>query len=455
LNQYDAPCPIQAPALPGAQSVSDCDRVYTADQDSNTVTVINPNTNMVLGTIVFGNVRMDTDADILGAMYKGEINVHGLGFSRDGRYLAVICVTTNSVHVVETTTNKIIRTIYVDRAPHEGFFSPDGCFLWVAERGLNTVAIIDWRHGRVVDRIVTEDGPSKVVFSPDGGLAYVNHLRVEVLDVIDVLTHRVIERIRLPSSVGGSSDEAISPDGREIWLGMPVNGRTTSVLNTKTYQIEAIMDTGPRTNHPNFVTVDGVDYAYLTVGDLNQTLVYRRDSDGRPPILVKTIQHHGAGPHGIWPSPDNTRIYVALQYSDAVDVIDTKTMTVIETLRVGQSPMALVYVARNGPGSLLNMSRQGLGMRIETVSIDVQESTGWGTAQIRALPGLDEVVIDVRGLPPNRAFTAYAVCGGNITALLTATSNSMGAIPEALAFVHFFANRYDRIILSPALYLNH
>lgn len=442
--------PVQAPALPGAQPISENDRVYTADQDSNTVTVINPKTNKVLGTIVLGSVRMDTNADILGAMYHGEIDVHGLGFSRDGRYLAVICVTTNSVHVVETATNKIIRTIYVGRAPHEGFFTPDGCYIWVAERGLNTIAVIDWRSSSVVDRIVTEDGPSKVVFSPDGRLAYVNHLRAEVLDVIDVSAHRVIQRIKIPSSAGGSSDEAISPDGREIWLGMPVNGRTTSVINTRSYRFEAIMDTGPRTNHPNFVTVDGVNYAYLTVGDLNQTLVFRRELNGKAPRLVKTIRHCGAGPHGIWPSPDNTRIYVAMQYSDAVEVIDTKSMTVIETLQVGQSPMALVYVARDSSGTDMNLSRQGLNKRIEVLSIFVQGTAGSGTAQVRELPGLDEIVIDVRGLPPNRAFTAYAMRGQEAAALLTATSNSMGVIPEALAFVHYFANGYEKIILRPA-----
>lgn len=53
------------------------------------------------------------------------------------------------------------------------------------------------------------------------------------------------------------------------------------------------------------------------------------------------------GPHGIWPSNDNTPVYVALQYS-GVDVIDTKAMKLIKTLHVGQSRMALVYVARSG-----------------------------------------------------------------------------------------------------------
>src|SRR5258708_4400712 len=149
----------QAPALPGAQPISGNDRVYTADQDSNTVTVINPKTDTVLGTIPFGAVRMDTNADVLGAMYNGQIDVHGLGFSRDGRYLDVIDVTTNAVHVVDTATNKVVSTVYLGRAPHEGFFSPDGRYLWVAVRGLNYVAVIDWRSGKVVDKIYTEPGP--------------------------------------------------------------------------------------------------------------------------------------------------------------------------------------------------------------------------------------------------------------------------------------------------------
>jgi len=65
------PTVTEPPALPGAQPISGNDRVYTADQDSNTVTVIDPKTNTVLGTIPLGAVRMDTNADVLGPMYKG------------------------------------------------------------------------------------------------------------------------------------------------------------------------------------------------------------------------------------------------------------------------------------------------------------------------------------------------------------------------------------------------
>ncbi|MEU1628529.1 hypothetical protein ABZ746_25075 [Streptomyces sp. NPDC020096] len=441
---------LQAPALPGAQPVSGNDRVYTADQSSNTVSVINPATNTVLGTIAFGKPRLAPSADVLGAMYDGEIDVHGLGFSRDGRWLDVIDVTTNAVHVINTATNQVARTVYVGRAPHEGFFSPDGTRLWVAVRGQDYLSVIDWQAGKEVDRIHTEDAPSKVVFSPDGRLAYVNHLRTEVLDVIDVASHQIVKRVPIPKEAGGSSDEAISPDGREIWLGMPTNGRTTAVLNASTYRVEAVLHTGPRTNHPNFVTIGGVDYAYQTVGGLNETLVYRRSHNGTPPTLVKTIHNHGHGSHGIWPSPDNTRVYVALQNSDAVDVIDTKTMSVITTLPIGQSPMALVYVARNAPATTTqNLGRQGLGMRTQNLPLEARGTSARGTALIRALPGIDEVDISATGLPPNQLVTAYASNGTRMTALMSMTSNELGDIDEGLSYSYFFANHYSSVVLRP------
>jgi hypothetical protein len=44
----------------------------------------------------------------------------------------------------------------------------------------------------------------------------------------------------------------------------------------------------------------------------------------------------------------------------------------------------------------------------------------------------------------------YAARGQDTIALMSATSNSMGDIPEALAYVAFFANHYDKVILRHA-----
>src|SRR5205823_5534928 len=112
-------------AAPAAQ-----DRVYTADQNSNTVSVINPATNALLGQIRLGNAR----PEVLSPLYKGEINVHGLGFSPDHKTLIVISNGSNSVTFIDTATNKVKGVSYIGRSPHEGFFTADGQQVWVVVR---------------------------------------------------------------------------------------------------------------------------------------------------------------------------------------------------------------------------------------------------------------------------------------------------------------------------------
>jgi hypothetical protein len=73
-----------------------------------------------------------------------------------------------------------------------------------------------------------------------------------------------------------------------------------------------------------------------------------------------------------------------------------------------------------------------------------------GTATVRSLPGLDEITINARNLPPNRAFTVYAVQDNQTTAVMSATTSTTGVIAEALAYTHFFANKYNKVILRPA-----
>jgi YVTN family beta-propeller protein len=115
------------------------DRVYTADQTSNTVSVIDPATDKLLGSIRLGE---DVPA-ALSPVYRGELLAHGLGFSPDHKTLDVISIGSNSVTLIDTETNTVKGKIYLGRSPHEGFFRPDGRELWVAVRGENYVSVIE------------------------------------------------------------------------------------------------------------------------------------------------------------------------------------------------------------------------------------------------------------------------------------------------------------------------
>jgi len=425
---------VQAPAVRGGAPISARDRVYTADQSSNTVTVINPATNRVLGTIPLGAERL---GPLLGPQYVGDIDVHGMGFSPDGRYLDVISVTTNTVTVIRTATNKVVSQTYVDRASHEGMFSPDGKTVWVASRGTNLVDVVDPIRGNVIDRIPTADGPSKVVFSPNGRYAYVNHIRAAVIDVIDVKSRRVVRTIKGLAS-DFSSDEMISPDGQELWAAHKKTGQV-SIIDLRTNTVAGVLNTGADTNHPNFVTHGQTDFAYLTVGSLNQTLVFQRSGNQiRHPKLVARVPDSGVQPHGLWPSADNTRLYVVNEKSDVVDVVDTATNKVIESIPNGQESQALVYVADavpTGPGTS-GLTRQGLDKKV--VNTDIKSGAGKAQLTVRQLEGLDMIQVEASGLTPKTNYTLYGQKDGTATKLLSFTTNAKGKESQALGFTYFF-----------------
>ena len=78
--------------------ISSRDRVYAADQTSNTVSVIDPSANKLLGVIRLG----DPVPGALSALYKGQLLVHGLGYSPDSKTLAVVSIASNSVTLIDT-----------------------------------------------------------------------------------------------------------------------------------------------------------------------------------------------------------------------------------------------------------------------------------------------------------------------------------------------------------------
>src|SRR5712692_4357735 len=98
-----ASIPAGAGQAPGAASDPDVpmshrDRVYAAEQFSNTVSVTDPVDNKLLGVIRLG----DPMPGNLSPLYRGQLLVHGMGFSPDSRTLAVVSIGSNSVTFIDT-----------------------------------------------------------------------------------------------------------------------------------------------------------------------------------------------------------------------------------------------------------------------------------------------------------------------------------------------------------------
>jgi YVTN family beta-propeller protein len=415
--------PWARPDLP----ISSHDRVYTADQTSNTVSVIDPAENKLVGVIKLG----DPVPGALSPLYKGQLLVHGLGYSPDGKTLAVVSVGSNSVTLIDTATNKVKGVVYVGRSPHEPFFTPNGRELWVTVRGENYVSVIDPARMKETRRIELANGPGMTMFGPDGKYAFVCSSFTPELAVVDVASHNIIKR--LPQVSPFSPNIAVTPENDEVWITLKDVGKVQVFTAKPPFAQKAVLDTGPITNHVNFVNNRNGKFAYVTIGGANEVKVFRR---GATPELVATIPV-GELPHGIWPSGDGSRVYVALENGEHCVAIDTVTNKVIANIPIGQTTQALVYVPNavsNGAGTENLMP---LGAAANTARLHLEAG---GTAlpeaeasvAVNSLGLLDLVQIAAKGLSPRTTYQIYLAESnqspfGNLEPLAVLKTNPDGA----------------------------
>jgi YVTN family beta-propeller protein len=139
-----------------------------------------------------------------------------------------------------------------------------------------------------------------------------------------------------------------------VWFTLKDSGKVQVISGQAPFKPITVLQTGPITNHVNFARTPRGQFAYVTVGALRQVKVFTTDAQ---PKLVATIDT-GDNPHGLWPSGDGSRMYVGLQLSNAVAVIDTATNRVVKTVDVGaEAPMALMYVPRAVPAAVAASSK--------------------------------------------------------------------------------------------------
>ena len=330
----------QAPGAAGDPdiAISHRDRVYTAEQFSNTVSVTDPVDNRLVGVIRLG----DPQPGNFSPLYRGQVLVHGLGFSPDHKTIAVVSIGSNSVTFIDTATNAVKHTTYVGRSPHEAFFTPDGSEVWVTVRGEDYVSVLDGKDFSEKTRIKVPGGPGMQIFSLDGKYGYVCSSFNPETVVITVADHAIVGHVKQDSPF--CPNIAATPDGEQVWLTLKDVGKVMVFDARPPFAVLKSFDTGPITNHVNFIKNANGIFAYVTIGGLNEIKVFRTDNFSQ----VATIAV-GKLPHGIWPSGDGSRVYVGLENADALTAIDTTTNKVIATSAIGQAPQAIAYVPNAVP----------------------------------------------------------------------------------------------------------
>lgn len=363
----------QGPANAG--DVQPQDRVFIANEDSNTLSVIDPRSNTVETTInltsfdedsrppfrlVTGGVTPTHAAMIGKPLYHGCILAHGVVPSPDGRLLATSGRGSSNVYLIDTVQKKVLGNvanplanaqtnaerlssgIMVGREPHEPTFTRNGKELWVAVRGEDRLAILDVELAikesagsgtrSVLQYIPTLNGPAQVWFSKDGMLAFVISQKVAKVEVFrvnpDGKGHSHPARL-LTLDISAQDKAAFtpflktSPEGGEVWLSHKLADQVSCLETKEPFKTLDVVALGSlaRPNHLEFVENAKGKVVYVSLARVDdngpggapssQIAIIDRAVPGGVRKVVGSFFTRGREAHGLWTNPANNLLYVA------------------------------------------------------------------------------------------------------------------------------------------------
>ena len=92
----------------------------------------------------------------------------------------------NSVTVIDTNTEKVTATVPVGTHPQDVTWAPDGKHLYVTNVDSDTMTVIAVDGWKVTATIPTGEAATSIAVLPDGTKGYVSNLNSGTLTVVDL-----------------------------------------------------------------------------------------------------------------------------------------------------------------------------------------------------------------------------------------------------------------------------
>lgn len=207
--------------------------------------------------------------------------------------------------------------------------------LIVLNKDEGTVCYVDANSGRVVKTVQVDKNPHEVVIAAGGRYSYVTNSGGNSLSVLD--NKRMAEERRVthpefkfPHGLGLSKDEAT------LWIASTYANKLF-LLDTKEWMVRKSIATHQQLVHMISFSPDGARAFVPNIGSNNITIVDVQAEE------VITHLPTGKGPEGVAVHPGNNKLYVANQHDDILEIFDLQTLERSARLRLGRCPVRLVF----------------------------------------------------------------------------------------------------------------
>lgn len=306
-------------------------RVYVTNSKGDDVTVIDPATMKVVGSIKIG------------------ANPHGVVASPDRRTLYVSVEGTDELAATDIATNQVKWRVKVGRAPNEVSITPDGRKVFVPLRNEAAIDVVDTATMQVVDRMKAPAWPHNTYVSANGRRLYLGTMSGSRITIYDTATHKQINEIAPGDWV---RPIALCRDEKLAYVALSkLHGFAVVDLKAgKTIRRVELPALPPGTEIPPYDTLThGLaltpDESELYVTSMAGKAIY---AFSVPELKQLAKIDVGRYPNWITINPDGRLVWVSNQLDDTVSAIDTRTKKVVATIPVGHEPKRLLAVDIDG-----------------------------------------------------------------------------------------------------------
>ena len=292
--------------------------LYVTNYNSNTVSVIDGNTNQVVGSIDTGSGS----------------GPYTLAISPDGKTVYAVNYDSGSVSTIDTATNQIVGApITIPKFSFGIAIAPNSTRAYVSNGNDESVTVIDLQTRQSIGQIKVCEDPSSVTMTPDGMRVYV--ACDDDVRIIDTATNQVTGT---PIPVSNPYGTAITPDGKSVYV---AGDGVVAVIDTATNQVTPITTGGS----PEQVGIspDGTR-AYATDYEKDQIIIIDTATRQVVGAVAGTVE-----PEYIAVSPDGKKVFASQFNLFKVIGFETATNQLIGPIPTGEGTGGLAFVPDQSP----------------------------------------------------------------------------------------------------------
>jgi len=305
------------------------EKLYVANSAGNDLHIIDTTTNRVVKRVEVGP------------------QPHGLVATRDGKQLFLTIENTEGeageLVWFDTATDAVTRRMTIGPRPNQLACTPDGSLAYVPCDDA-TWWVIDTVHAKVLTKIATGGRPHNTLCSPDGKRMYLGPKGSYHVLIADATTHKLLGEI--PTS-DAPRPIALTRDEKRLYANVDtlIGFEVADVAKRKViYRVEAEV---PEEQLRKASRSHGIGLTpnekELWMCDVYHDRTYVFDLTVEPPKQIATLVMKGGG-YWISFSPDGKFCYISERIGDSVAVIDTATRKITARIKVGKAPKRLLLV---------------------------------------------------------------------------------------------------------------